>query len=145
MKYIVLIALIGVFIVFTIHKSTNSTVLGINAIALQNNDIGKNFYAQKCSLCHQENGEGIEGIYAPLSKSTTLLNKNKSIDILLNGMSGTTIIDGLPYSSVMHPVIGTDEELSEVLNYCLVNFCNQPGTITSHDIALRRKKRQNIQ
>ena len=102
---------------------------------------GQVFYNSKCALCHQENGEGVPGLYPPLRENFCLLDKNKSIDILLYGLSGTNIVNGLPYNEVMHPVMGTDQQLSDVLNFASQAFCNAKPIFTADEVKRRRGRK----
>ena len=101
---------------------------------------GATLYEQKCATCHQSSGEGIEGLYPPLQKSDFLHHdKNKIINVLLQGLSGHIEVNGKVFTGVMHPVTGTDDELSDLLNYVYVRFGNQRYAFTPQEIGVLRE------
>lgn len=102
--------------------------------------IGEAIYQQKCATCHQTNGEGVQDLYPPLQSSDFLRNdKARIINVLLQGLSGHIIVNGISYNGVMHPVSGTDKELSELLNYIYSRFGNGEYEFTPEEIAVFRE------
>ncbi|MEY3688885.1 MAG: Copper-containing nitrite reductase precursor [Bacteroidota bacterium] len=105
---------------------------------------GEELYNQRCATCHLENGEGVQDLYPPLQSSDFLRNdKSRIINVLLQGLSGPVTVNGIPYNSVMHPVPGTDRDLSEVLNYVYARFGNGEYTFTPEEIAVLRELHSN--
>lgn len=101
---------------------------------------GKEIYNTYCMSCHQELGEGIEGIYPPLAKSDYLMaDKNRSIIQVLKGASGEMTVNGKVYNLEM---IGFDlsaEETSDVLNYIRNSFGNKGDAVTPAEVAKLKK------
>jgi hypothetical protein len=59
--------------------------------------------------------------------------------VLLQGISGHITVNGISYNGVMHPVSGTDKELSELLNYVYFRFGNGEYEFTPAEIAVYRE------
>ncbi len=92
---------------------------------------GKDIYTTYCMSCHQEQGEGIEDIYPPLSKSDYLMaNINRSIIQVLNGVSGEMKVNGKMYNTEMTGFDLSPEEASDVLNYIRNSFGNKGEAVT---------------
>ena len=53
------------------------------------------------------------------------------------------IVNGKSYNGVMHPVSGTDKELSELLNYIYAQFGNGEYEFTPEEIAVFRELHSN--
>src|SRR5690606_23171786 len=54
---------------------------------------GEKVYAANCVACHQANGQGVPGAFAPLANSPKVLgDPHEQIDIVLNGV----VKDGVP-------------------------------------------------
>src|SRR6476620_6999116 len=74
---------------------------------------GDNIYLIKCLQCHQEKGEGLEGVYPPLAKSDYLMtDKKRSIIQTLKGVTGEIKVNGKIYNGEMAGFEAlTDEEV----------------------------------
>ena len=60
-------------------------------------DAGGLQFKGTCSTCHQDNGEGMAGVFPPLAKSDFLLgNPQRAIEVVLNGISGPVTVNGKP-------------------------------------------------
>ena len=63
---------------------------------------GKRVFTNNCQVCHQQNGNGLPGVYPPLAgsdwvgKSPEILSR-----IVLNGMAGEITVNGQEYNSAM--------------------------------------------
>lgn len=100
---------------------------------------GKVIYV-KCVVCHQENGEGKEGVFPPLANSDYLLADTKrAISEVLHGKSGEVTVNGVVYNSMMPENVLTDQETVDVMNYILNSWGNQGGTVTLEDVAAVRE------
>ena len=111
---------------------------------LQKHASGIVLYEQRCSTCHQSNGEGISGLYPPLQSSDYVVeNKHRIINVLLQGLSGEIIVNGVRYNGVMHPVPGTDQEIADILNYISSEFGNGEMTFAKEEIAVLRELHSN--
>ena len=82
--------LIG-FLIFLSHCSGNSGQSPGKKSATKSRKIsaGEIVYRQYCFSCHQLNGEGVKGMYPPLS-DTDWVNGDKTtlIELILNGQQG---------------------------------------------------------
>lgn len=69
-------------------------------------------------ICHMENGEGLPGAFPPLANSDYFKEDiSKAVDVILNGLEGEVIVNGVTYFGVMDPVPLSDQEVADVLNY----------------------------
>ena len=80
-----------------------------------------------CSVCHQANGQGIEGVFPPLAGSDLLAaTPKRAIHIVLNGLSGPLTVNGKTYNSVMPPMSQlNDDELANILTYVTHSWENK--------------------
>ena len=94
-----------------------------------------------CSTCHQDNGAGLPNVFPPLAKSDYLLSdKQRAIQIVLNGMTGPVKVNGADYNSVMPPMSQlNDDEVANILTYVLNSWDNPGGRITKAEVAAMRK------
>ena len=63
---------------------------------------GQALYKLHCANCHQENGQGLAGLYPPIAGSDFLKN-NKELVIcsLRNGLKDTIVVNGKTYHQPM--------------------------------------------
>ena len=98
---------------------------------------GEQVYAQVCVACHQENGEGVRGLYPPLAGSDWM-NKNSEtlIKILLHGLMGEIEVKGVKYNNIMSPwgVVLSDEEVANVLTYVRSSWGNTGAAVTAEEV-----------
>ena len=98
---------------------------------------GMVLYNGTCSVCHQQNGEGLEGIFPPLANSDYLMaDQRRAVEIVLNGLSGPISVNGVSYSSVM-PAMSqlNDDEIANILTFTLNSWGNEGGVVTSDEVA----------
>lgn len=90
-----------------------------------------------CSVCHQNNGKGLPGVFPPLDQSDFLMaDKRRAIETVLNGRSGPITVNGQPYNSVMPPMSQlNDDEIANILTYVLNSWNNKDGVITPEEVA----------
>ncbi|TNE47945.1 MAG: nitrite reductase, copper-containing [Deltaproteobacteria bacterium] len=101
---------------------------------------GKQVYLQNCAACHQPTGQGVPRAFPPLAGSDYLLGKPKrAISVVLQGLQGEVVVNGVKYNSVMPKVKLTDEEVANVLTYVLNSWKNKGPTIHAKDVAKVRK------
>jgi nitrite reductase (NO-forming) len=103
----------------------------------QQMDAGAVLFRGTCSTCHQDNGAGLPNVFPPLAKSDYMLsNKQRAIQIVLNGLSGPVKVNGAEYNSVMPPMSQlNDDEVANILTYVLNSWGNSDGTISAADVA----------
>lgn len=113
-----------------------------NLTKAQQVSAGKALYAGTCSVCHQLEGQGLEGVFPPLAKSDYLnADPKRSIDIVLNGLSGPVKVNGKDYASVMPPMSQlNDDEVANILTYVYNSWGNKGTQLTSAQVAEVRKK-----
>lgn len=116
---------------------------GFSASQNESNDIksisskGAQLYNTNCASCHQQNGEGIKGIFPPLKNSAIVNSKDpaKHIHTILFGLKGEAI-DGIQYPSEMpeHKDKLNDEEIAAIVNYERSSWGNNGVQVTSSDV-----------
>jgi nitrite reductase (NO-forming) len=102
---------------------------------------GADVYLIQCLQCHQENGEGLEGVYPPLAKSDYLIaDKKRSISQTLKGVTGEIKVNGKIYNGEMPGFETlTDREMSDVLNYVRNSWGNKGAALTPSEVKMLRK------
>lgn len=104
-------------------------------------EAGRELYIMNCQSCHMENGDGMEGIYPPLSKSDFLMaDKTRSIKTILNGASGPMTVNGVLYEGEMPGYPLSDQEVSNLINFIRNSFGNKGGATSPEEVAAARKK-----
>jgi nitrite reductase (NO-forming) len=95
-----------------------------------------------CSVCHQDAGQGLEGVFPPLAKSDFIkADPHKAIEVALNGLSGKVTINGVTYNSVMPPMSQlNDDEIANILTYVLGSWGNAGPQIAADQVAAVRAK-----
>jgi mono/diheme cytochrome c family protein len=114
-------------------QSISSQAPAQNKTALQASiERGKKVYFEQCLSCHQADGLGVQNMNPPLVKTKFILgDKYQLIQIVLNGMSGETEINGDIYHNVMAPHRDlSDQQIADVLTYIRNNFGNKASLIT---------------
>jgi nitrite reductase (NO-forming) len=90
---------------------------------------GEVLFSGTCSVCHQANGQGIEGVFPPLAGSDLLAaTPKRAIHIALNGLSGELTVNGKTYNSVMPPMSQlNDDEIANILTLVTHSWGNKGG------------------
>ncbi|MCQ4166618.1 copper-containing nitrite reductase [Tahibacter harae] len=105
-------------------------------------DAGKALYAGTCSVCHQDSGAGLPGVFPPLAKSD-YLSAQKSADlvrIVLSGLSGPIQVNGQHYDSVMPPMSQlTDDEIANILTFIRNSWGNSGEQVEKAEVEAVRK------
>ncbi len=98
-------------------------------------------FQKQCASCHQMNGQGDENRFPPIDNTEWVSNKNRLINIILNGYSGPIKVGGKSYNNAMpHHQYLTDEEIVEIIKYMKSNFNPKTAEVTKADVAAIRKK-----
>jgi len=102
---------------------------------------GRTLFNGTCSVCHQDNGEGLPNVFPPLAKSDFLLaDRARAIATVLNGRSGPITVNGNTFNSVMPPMSQlNDDEIANILTYVLNSWGNKGGQVTAAEVAQVRK------
>lgn len=100
---------------------------------------GKRVFEANCMACHQGNGEGIANVFPPLAKSDFLMaDKNRSIQIVSKGLSGSIKVNGKTFNSVMPAQALNNEDIASVLTYVRNSFGNSGDIVTVQDVVAGR-------
>ena len=105
-------------------------------------DPGEYTYSMYCGACHQSDGNGDGARFPPLAKTDWVTgDKNRLIDIVLNGLEGDIEVRGDPYNNIMpqHSFL-SDDELANVLTFIRTNFGNRASEIQPGEVAAHRVK-----
>lgn len=101
---------------------------------------GKALYGTYCQSCHGDQGQGVEGVFPPLSKSDYLMaDRKRAIQTLLYGLSGEIKVNGQTYNQPMAGLDAKDEEISDILNYIRNSFGNKGGAMNPEEVKAARK------
>ena len=106
-------------------------------------DLGAQLYRTSCASCHQENGQGVAGIFPPLAGDPVVTSDDSTrhIETVLYGAQGSTI-NGVEYITPM-PAWGqqlSDEEVAAVINHERSSWGNSSASITPQEVAKVRNK-----
>ncbi len=133
--------------IYLSDKASSSTAVAAAAKSLQTGELtleqqvaaGKTLYMGTCSTCHQVDGKGIVGVFPPLAGSDFLMaNERRSVEIVLNGLTGPVVVNGASYNSVMPPMSQlNDDEVANILTYVRNNLGNRGGDRVTRDEVAR--------
>ena len=102
--------------------------------------IGERLYQANCAMCHQQNGEGLAGVFPPLNQTDWVTgSETRLIKILLNGMVGPVEVRGNTYNGVM-PAFGnwSNDQIAAVTTYIRQAWDNDAGDITPEMVSETR-------
>ena len=112
-------------------------------------ELGAQVYAANCVACHQANGQGLAGVFPPLSGHAADVyaadgGREYLVDVLLYGLMGPIPVQGATHNGVM-PAWSqlSDEQIAAVLNHVLASWDNA-GRVEelpygAADVAARRE------
>ncbi|CAN5307004.1 GDSL-type esterase/lipase family protein [soil metagenome] len=110
---------------------------------------GKEIYLRDahCATCHQPDGQGLEGIYPPVSETEWATgDPERLIKITLKGLWGPIEVKGTTYDPSqgvppMTPFGGIldDGEIAAVLSYVRTSFGNDAPFVTAEEVARVRE------
>lgn len=104
---------------------------------------GARVFGRTCAACHQAQGQGIPHAFPPLAGSDFLLaDKERSIGIVLGGLSGPVTVNGQTFNSAMprHDWL-SDGDIASVLTYVRSSWGNQGDPVTRDEVAAKRAER----
>ncbi len=115
------------------ESTVNPPVLNLSAEDMRLFTLGREVYNREasCAMCHQPNGEGLAGIYPPLTDTSeegrnqwVLGNEERLIKLVLKGITGRIEVGDRVYDPAngVPPMTGfehllNDEEIAAVLTY----------------------------
>jgi cytochrome c oxidase subunit 2 len=84
---------------------------------------GEKVYAANCVVCHQANGKGVPGAFAPLDGSPVVNGpKAEQINVLLNGKKSGKYPSEMPGWKQL-----SDSDIAAVITYTRNNWSNKPA------------------
>ncbi len=101
---------------------------------------GKAVYEKTCQACHQANGKGLATAFPPLAGSDYLSNKDAVVNAITKGLTGELTVNGVKFNTPMAPVVISDEEIVDVVNYVYNSWGNKNGTITLDEVKAAKAK-----
>ena len=123
-----------------LHRTALVLVMCSSAMALAQSpaatkpamaDPGARVYAANCVACHQDNGQGVVGVFPPLVGHVPGLlaragGRDYLLRVLLFGLMGEISINGQNYSGAMPPWVSLgDSDVAAVLNYAATAWENK--------------------
>ncbi|WP_348698356.1 copper-containing nitrite reductase [Duganella fentianensis] len=103
---------------------------------------GKAVFDSNCAVCHQADAKGVAGVFPPLAHSDFFQQRPYEMaHIVLNGRSGTMVVNGQKYNGVMPAQDLNDEDISAVINYISVELNEGQAVLTPEQVRDMRKKR----
>ena len=103
---------------------------------------GESLFKGTCSVCHQPHGNGLPNVFPPLAKSDFLMaNKQRSIEVVLKGLTGPVTVNGKQFNSVMPPMSQLrDDEIANILTYVRNTWGNQGEQVSTAEVTATRSK-----
>ena len=103
---------------------------------------GEVLFKGTCSACHQAEGQGLPNVFPPLAKSDYLMqDKRRSIDVVINGLTGPVTVNGQPFNSVMPPMSQlNDDGIANILTYVRNAWGNKGDAVSPAEVAAVRAK-----
>lgn len=97
---------------------------------------GKKVYDTVCLACHMADGTGVPGMYPPLINTDWVIgDKERLIQITLQGLSGKIEVNGVTYNNIMPPNSHlSDREIADVLTYIRQSYGNDASEITIEEV-----------
>lgn len=91
--------------------------------------LGKNLYGQHCQNCHGEKGEGLGGLYPPLSDTLFLRKNRDSVACWISrGLEKQITVHGKIYKAKMPADTDTSPiEIAQIVTYITNAFGNSQG------------------
>lgn len=140
-KSVFFILAISVMIITGCGGENKSEKTTTPSLSQKENNAGALIYKKFCASCHQTDGNGVPGMYPPITE-TKMVNgdKDELIKIILNGMSGEVEVKGEIYNNVMpaHNHL-SDNQIADLLTYIRSNFGNDSEPITPEEVRNVRK------
>lgn len=101
---------------------------------------GRILYNTYCASCHQRNGKGDNNLYPPLAASEYVTgDKERLIDIVLNGRQGIIVVNGKSYNGLMpHNRHLDDHSIASILTFIRTHFGNEATTVDGPEVAAIR-------
>ena len=104
-------------------------------------EAGEKLFTGTCSVCHQQNGEGLKGVFPPIAKSDYIAgDAKKVVQAILAGVTGKLVVNGEEYDSVMPPMSQlNDDEVAHITTFVMNKLDNGGGRVRRDEVAEIRK------
>jgi len=104
---------------------------------------GGQLYTANCVACHQAGGNGLPGVFPPISGSEWVEAEDPGIliKIILHGVEGPLTVEGVEYKGSMpyfHDKF-SDQEIAAVVNHLRTHFGNSAPTTDAAYVAQVRE------
>lgn len=100
---------------------------------------GQSIYSTYCMSCHMEDGNGLEGVYPSLVKTSGLADKNRLVKIITQGVRGPIDVKGVHYDAEMAGVELSDQDVADVINYIRNTWGNKNPMIKASEVGPAKK------
>lgn len=111
--------------------------------AQSTSELGAQLYRTSCASCHQENGQGVPGVFPPLASDPLVISQDatRHIEVILYGAQGS-IINGIKYITPMPAWADqlSDEEVAAVVNHERTSWGNNSPRISAAEVGKVRNK-----
>jgi mono/diheme cytochrome c family protein len=107
---------------------------------------GAQVYAGKCAGCHQADGNGVAGVFPPLTNSPWVTESGtRLVQILLHGIQGPIDVLGTTYNGLMPAWKSLpDEEIAAVATYIRESWGNGALPVTVETVAAERARTSSM-
>jgi mono/diheme cytochrome c family protein len=127
----------NIFFFILLLLVSNEKSFGQNTTASMEN--GKSIYSTYCMSCHMEDGNGLEGVYPSLVKTSSLADKNRLVKIITQGIRGPIDVKGVHYDAEMAGMEMSDQDVADVINYIRNTWGNKSSLIKASEVAPAKK------
>lgn len=101
---------------------------------------GEELYVSNCVSCHMADGTGVPSVFPPLANADYMMkDPARTVNLILNGMSGEIVVNGVTYSGVMSAYPFDDQQLADLMNYIQNSWGNKAEMLRAQDIAKMKK------
>jgi len=104
-------------------------------------ELGERSFTANCMACHQATGLGIPAAFPPLAESDFLMaDKERSIRIVLGGLTGPITVNGNKFDSVMPMLNLTEDDIANILTYVRNSWGNKGDMVTLDEVRAVKAK-----
>ena len=86
-----------------------------------------------------EDGNGLEGVYPSLVKTSGLADKNRLVKMITQGIRGPIEVNGVHYDAEMAGMELSDQDVADVINYIRNAWGNKNALIKSSEVGPSKK------
>lgn len=117
-----------------------STIFRSDSIQV-NQLTGNQLYTKHCGTCHQADGNGVRGMFPPLSGNEKVTGaSDELIKIVLFGMEGPIVVNGRNYNQPMPPQSYlSDKQIADILTFIRSSWDNKASALTPAEVLKARK------